>query len=1252
MSPKRTRKDMKPADSEMTEYETMLRETYPDSALADEIFFADDDNSVTPKRRRRRQDSDSAWTSPQSLRTPVSNGTKPSRLTMSADANRKARGSLTIRTSPIEPFNGTSNQPSSDEQPKRKVGRPRKNPGANGSGNVSAIHSPTQSSSDYSTPQKSDQRSPVKANPASSPKREKPSMNSPDQSERKRRVRISLEEAVRETLAEGVPSLKRPKRNASDKLEVIEKFDREIRSPNRPRRSLAVYKNVPYDESPNGLHSGDSDTEKSDRSSKKFPRRWRKSEESLSPRRSSRLISRPNRRKRSRSAEPVLYRTLWQHVKAEPIWGFGITVDEVFESIDVFECGLRSMDIKIREKPQKKSRVEIKKAHWHRDVDDRNLYQSNLQKHLCNRRNRSSSPVNQSYIVERSSKYKEKKAIKKKRRLTSDEYDNDSIADQSRSTVSPEKCCHEFSDFIMKGLSKGDYRSRMQGVISMYKYMSLRDWRGRTIFTPFLYRNHWIYTAYKDRMVPRDYAIYFEDPPMAYPDRRSGKRRVKQRTDRQKAYRLDSIVEILVDGGRLLRKARKDLNDDEVHFPAGTLVKYKWHGKEALLSDPAYRRKLIRDGAEILPERKYFPDKEPDKRLYKTFSPTKSHQHPVKEDSPVSAVYVHSARIGRIIHNILPGTRNAKVEMYTIKRYGNKTMKPERIGKFEMSVNAKQPDNRVADFMVTEPCDFDLLYTFFIITISPDKSQPELVKKRAIEAETDTVYICGRSVYESEKIRQNTYGFLKGHINMCLILATEIHANKTDWRIMDEIDAKVKKTDGMAFFQIELFTDIIGGTEGSVNANEKEVPVNESPVEKKVDKNSPEVESKGSENGEETRNPPMTLLSAYTGKYKDEKRYVNDYRILEDLFDKDIEAILSGENGEAQALRKYFSFRPQMILYRIFSHLSKKKLNEEDVELDHIMNKRDERIMHPIYDIFLDPYFKDVQETYQMGVVSRRDPEPPQFLITKAESVQLKQTMRMYMALFTTLLTDPSPTMKKRVEQTAFVNPRDGRLLAPYAKAPFDANAIPHTLAEVGHYITSEKIGQFIDISGGAKSFMIMWNTFVNKFGPPRCREVGRYMLTKLFMKFYLDDLRNTDWGLRMLKFHISSDAFYGKINTYDWLDLTHRVKSWDTYDPLDHSGSGIYEALLTCLEAGNKKFKKTMDRHPATDRRSFPMVFRKDVCELKENRKELRNAMEFCLTQNLFPKTRPERLYLADPAEHIFGSDKIPTCFKNWKGM
>ena len=39
--------------------------------------------------------------------------------------------------------------------------------------------------------------------------------------------------------------------------------------------------------------------------------------------------------------------------------------------------------------------------------------------------------------------------------------------------------------------------------------------------------------------------------------------------------------------------------------------------------------------------------------------------------------------------------------------------------------------------------------------------------------------------------------------------------------------------------------------------------------------------------------------------------------------------------------------------------------------------------MHPIYDIFLDPYFKDVQETYQMGVVSRRDPEPPQFLITK-----------------------------------------------------------------------------------------------------------------------------------------------------------------------------------------------------------------------------------------------------------------------------
>lgn len=26
----------------------------------------------------------------------------------------------------------------------------------------------------------------------------------------------------------------------------------------------------------------------------------------------------------------------------------------------------------------------------------------------------------------------------------------------------------------------------------------------------------------------------------------------------------------------------------------------------------------------------------------------------------------------------------------------------------------------------------------------------------------------------------------------------------------------------------------------------------------------------------------MTLLSVYTGKYKDEKRYVNDYRILED----------------------------------------------------------------------------------------------------------------------------------------------------------------------------------------------------------------------------------------------------------------------------------------------------------------------------------------------------------------------------------
>ena len=36
------------------------------------------------------------------------------------------------------------------------------------------------------------------------------------------------------------------------------------------------------------------------------------------------------------------------------------------------------------------------------------------------------------------------------------------------------------------------------------------------------------------------------------------------------------------------------------------------------------------------------------------------------------------------------------------------------------------------------------------------------------------------------------------------------------------------------------------------------------------------------------------------------------------------------------------------------------------------------------------------------------------------------------------------------------MNPRDGRLLAPYAKAPFDANAMPHTLAEVGHYITSE----------------------------------------------------------------------------------------------------------------------------------------------------------------------------------------------------
>ena len=61
------------------------------------------------------------------------------------------------------------------------------------------------------------------------------------------------------------------------------------------------------------------------------------------------------------------------------------------------------------------------------------------------------------------------------------------------------------------------------------------------------------------------------------------------------------------------------------------------------------------------------------------------------------------------------------------------------------------------------------------------------------------------------------------------------------------------------------------------------------------------------------------------------------------------------------------------------------------------------------------------------------------------------------------------------------------------------------------------------------------------------------------------------------------------------------------------------------------------MDRHPSTDRRSFPMVFRKDICELKDNRKELRNAMEFCLVQNLFPKTRPERLYLADPAEVIF---------------
>ena len=44
---------------------------------------------------------------------------------------------------------------------------------------------------------------------------------------------------------------------------------------------------------------------------------------------------------------------------------------------------------------------------------------------------------------------------------------------------------------------------------------------------------------------------------MVYPDRRSGRRRVRQRTDRQKAYRLDSIVEILVDGGKLLRKVGK-----------------------------------------------------------------------------------------------------------------------------------------------------------------------------------------------------------------------------------------------------------------------------------------------------------------------------------------------------------------------------------------------------------------------------------------------------------------------------------------------------------------------------------------------------------------------------------------------------------------------------------------------------------------------------------------------------------------------
>ena len=28
-------------------------------------------------------------------------------------------------------------------------------------------------------------------------------------------------------------------------------------------------------------------------------------------------------------------------------------------------------------------------------------------------------------------------------------------------------------------------------------------------------------------------------------------------------------------------------------------MKYKWHGKEALLSDSAYRRKLFRDGAEV-----------------------------------------------------------------------------------------------------------------------------------------------------------------------------------------------------------------------------------------------------------------------------------------------------------------------------------------------------------------------------------------------------------------------------------------------------------------------------------------------------------------------------------------------------------------------------------------------------------------------------------------------------------------------------